>query len=90
MAEYQYPLRPDWSTAEIVTVIDFFTKVEQAYETSVEREDFMKHYRAFKQVVPSMAEEKTLCKEFEESSGYVAYRAVKAAKEAQAGEKLKL
>lgn len=90
MAEYQYPLRPDWSTEEIVTVIDFFTKVEQAYESSVGREDFMNHYRAFKKVVPSMAEEKTICKEFEESSGYTAYRAVKAAKESKAGDQLKL
>ncbi|EGQ27095.1 protein of hypothetical function UPF0223 [Sporosarcina newyorkensis 2681] len=90
MAEYQYPLRADWSTEEIVSVIDFFTKVEQAYESSVEREDFMNHYGSFKKVVPSMAEEKTLCKEFEESSGYVAYRVVKLAKERKAGELLKV
>ncbi|ARD49164.1 hypothetical protein SporoP37_13920 [Sporosarcina sp. P37] len=90
MAGYQYPLRADWSTEEIVKVIDFFNKVEQAFESSVERDEFMKYYRAFKSVVPSMAEEKTLCKEFEESSGYVSFRAVKAAKEGRSGELLKL
>lgn len=90
MSEYQYPLRADWSTEEVVEVIDFFTKVEQAYESSVDREEFMKHYRSFKKVVPSMAEEKTLCKEFEESSGYVAFRVVKLAKESTVGEQLKI
>lgn len=90
MAEYQYPLRADWSTDEVVTVIDFFTKVEKAYESSVDREDFMKHYRLFKKVVPSMAEEKTVCKEFEDSSGYVAFRVVKLAKESAAGDQLKI
>ncbi|MDV6376848.1 UPF0223 family protein [Sporosarcina sp. GW1-11] len=90
MSGYQYPLRADWSTEEVIAVIDFFTKVEQAYESSVEREEFMKHYRAFKQVVPSMAEEKTLCKEFEESSQYVAFRVVKLAKESAAGVQIKI
>ncbi|PID16376.1 hypothetical protein CSV63_00365 [Sporosarcina sp. P34] len=90
MAGYQYPLRADWSTEEIVKVIDFFTKVEQAYESTIERDEFMRYYRAFKSVVPSMAEEKTLCKEFEESSDYVAFRVVKAAKESQPGELLKM
>ncbi|AXH98574.1 hypothetical protein DV702_01910 [Sporosarcina sp. PTS2304] len=90
MSGYQYPLRADWTTEEIVAVIDFFSKVEQAYESSVEREEFMKYYRAFKKVVPSMAEEKTLCKEFEESSTYVAFRVVKLAKDSVAGEQLKI
>ncbi|WP_301108172.1 UPF0223 family protein [Sporosarcina sp.] len=90
MAEYQYPLRADWSTDEVVKVIDFFTKVEKAYESSVEREEFMNHYRLFKKVVPSMAEEKTLCKEFEESSGYVAFQVVKLAKESVSGDLLKM
>lgn len=88
MSGYQYPLRADWSTEEIVAVIGFFTKVEEAYESSVDREEFMNHYRAFKKVVPSMSEEKTICKEFEESSGYTAYRAVKAAKESGSGSRI--
>ncbi|MEW8976273.1 MAG: UPF0223 family protein, partial [Exiguobacterium sp.] len=31
-----YPLNSDWSTEEIVKVIDFFNLVEQAYESGVE------------------------------------------------------
>jgi len=36
-----------------------------------------------------MAEEKTLCKEFEEASGYVCYRVVQAAKNASGEEIIK-
>jgi len=48
----------------------------------------MKAYRRFKEIVPSKAEEKTLCGEFEEISGYSSYRTIKKAKEASAGEKI--
>ena len=40
----------------------------------------MDAYKAFKKVVPSMAEEKTIFKEFEEASGFSSYRIVKKAK----------
>lgn len=46
-------------------------------------------YQGFKKIVPSMAEEKTLFKEFDESSGYTCYRVVKAAKEGQDGEMIR-
>lgn len=89
MSGYQYPLRADWSTEEIVAVIDFFNKIEQAYESQVKREDLMSAYRAFKSVVPSIAEEKTLCREFEEGSGYAAYPVVKKMKATENGEMIK-
>lgn len=87
--DYSYPIRHDWSTAEMITVVAFFEAVEKAYETGIAKEQLMDAYRGFKKVVPSMAEEKTLDKEFEEASGYVTYRIVKAAKEATAGEMIK-
>ena len=87
--DYSYPIRHDWSTAEMIAVIAFFEAVEKAYETGIAKEQLMDAYRGFKKVVPSMAEEKTLDKEFEEASGYVTYRVVKAAKEAAAGEMIK-
>lgn len=86
---YQYPIQVDWSTKEIIDVIAFFEVIEKAYESSVQREQLMSAYRRFKQIVPSMSEEKKLFKEFEESSGYNSYRIVKAAKEAQDGEFIK-
>ena len=57
--------------AEIIAVAAFYEAVEKAYESGIAGEKLMEAYRGFKKVVPSMAEEKTLCKEFEEASGYV-------------------
>ena len=51
--------------------------------------ELMGAYQGFKKIVPSMAEEKTLFKEFDESSGYTCYRVVKAAKEGQDGEMIR-
>jgi uncharacterized protein YktA (UPF0223 family) len=87
--EYSYPLRTDWATDEIISVIAFYEVIEQAYETGTERDEIMNAYREFKKVVPSKAEEKTLLKEFEEASGYSSYHIVKNAENASSGEKIK-
>lgn len=79
--EYQYPLAYDWSTDEIVDAIRFYEAVEQAYERGIKREALMNAYRRFKEIVPSKAEEKKLCGEFEEMSTYSCYRAIQRAKD---------
>ncbi|MDQ6149029.1 UPF0223 family protein, partial [Staphylococcus haemolyticus] len=56
--EYQYPLDLDWSNEEMVDVIAFFNKIENYYENSVNGQDLMNHYKRFKEIVPSKAEEK--------------------------------
>ncbi len=86
---YSYPIRHDWSTTEVITVAAFYEAVEKAYESGIKREELMGAYQGFKKIVPSMAEEKTLFKEFDESSGYTCYRVVKAAKEGQDGEMIR-
>ncbi|MCM2533543.1 UPF0223 family protein [Neobacillus pocheonensis] len=86
--EYQYPIDYNWSTDEIVDVIKFFEAVEKAYEKGIERDEIMNAYRRFKEIVPSKAEEKTICGEFEEISGYSSYRTIKKAKEASAAERI--
>lgn len=88
--EYQYPIDYSWSTDEIVDVIKFFEAIEKAYEKGIERDELMKVYRRFKEIVPSIAEEKTVCGEFEEISGYSSYRTIKKAKEATSGDKIKM
>ncbi|RDI47611.1 UPF0223 family protein [Falsibacillus pallidus] len=85
MKEYQYPFSYDWSTDEIIDVVKFFESIENAYEKGIKREALMSSYRRFKEIVPSMAEEKTIFKEFEQSSGYSSYHAVKKAKEHEDG-----
>jgi uncharacterized protein YktA (UPF0223 family) len=88
--EYQYPIDHEWSTQEIVDVILFFECVEKAYESGINRDDLLQAYRRFKEIVPSKAQEKQVCGEFEEQSGYSPYRTVKAGQEAAQGEKIKM
>lgn len=79
--EYTYPFSLDWSTEEIVDVVQFFEAIEMAYEKGVKREVLIKKYRRFKEIVPSIAEEKTYFREFEKESGYASYPIVKKMKE---------
>lgn len=88
--EYSYPLLPEWSTTEMIDVVKFFEAIELAYEKGIKREVMMKNYRRFKEIVPAQAEEKTLCREFEQSSGYVAYRVIKEAKAQADGTLIKM
>ncbi|MCH7320789.1 UPF0223 family protein [Solibacillus sp. MA9] len=88
--EYSYPLNTDWTTQEMVDVVKFFEVVEMAYEKGVKRELVMTRYKRFKEIVPSQAEEKTICRDFEEASNYVAYRVVKFAKELADGQIVKM
>ena len=87
---YNYPLENDWTTEEIVTVMEFYSAIENAYETGVNRTKLMGAYRAFKEIVPSKSEEKTLFKEFEKVSGYSGYGVIKNASEAKDKETIKV
>lgn len=79
--EYNYPIRNDWTTEEIIEVIAFYDSVEKAYEIGIERTELIEKYRAFKKIVPTKSEEKTLFKEFEDASGYICFTIIKAATE---------
>ncbi len=80
LLDYQYPISYDWNTDEVVDVITFFECVEKAYEKGISREKIMQAYKRFKEIVPSKSEEKQVCGEFEETSGYSAYRVIQKAK----------
>ncbi|WP_100403152.1 UPF0223 family protein [Bacillus sp. FJAT-42315] len=88
--EYSYPFSTDWTTEEVIDVIKFFEAIENAYEKGVNKEELMIAYRRFKEIVPSKAEEKKLCNEFEEVSGYSSYHAVQKMKAAEDGERIKM
>lgn len=83
--EYQYPMDYTWSTDEIVDVIHFFESIEKAYETKINKEEFMKAYRRFKEIVPGKADEKKYTDEFQAVSGYSSYLVIKKAKETEDG-----
>lgn len=80
---YEYPIDLDWSREDMINVVELWRQVELAYEKGIDREEFLKQYRLFKQVIPSKGEEKRWSKQFEDSSGYSLYRVVKAAKESE-------
>lgn len=81
--EYSYPISMDWTTEEIISVVQFFEAIEKVYDKGIERTRLMEQYRKFKQVVPGIGEEKKVFREFEEVSGYSAYHAVKKLKESK-------
>ena len=88
--EYQYPIDPDWTTDEIIDVIQYFQLVELSYGKGVNREKYLDAYRRFKEIVPGKAQERNICNEFEEVSGFSAYHTLKAVKEAEAGKEVKM
>lgn len=88
--DYQYPISLDWDTQEVIDVISFFQCVEKAYENGVDKAELMDTYHRFKLIIPSKSEEKQICNEFEKSTGYSPYRAVKKAKEADSSSKIKM
>ncbi|MFH0401389.1 UPF0223 family protein [Streptococcus sp. A23] len=82
---YSYPLDFSWSTEEISSVLSFLNQVELAYEKGADAGQVLTAYCAFKEVVPSKAQEKQIDRDFEDVSGYSSYRVVKAAQERQKG-----
>ncbi|WP_430507898.1 UPF0223 family protein [Rossellomorea marisflavi] len=79
--EYQYPFDIDWTTEEVIDVIAFFESIEQAYEKSIDRDELMKKYKRFKEIVPGKADEKRICDQFQQSSGYSSYHVIKKMKD---------
>lgn len=77
---YSYPMDYDWTRDEMEKVINLWRAVELAYETGINRELFLEKYKSFKQVLPSIGEEKKWSREFESISGYSLYKVVQAAK----------
>ena len=77
---FQFPIDTDWTTEEIVVVVEFLDLIEKAYHQPVEAKKLMEKYRAFKTVVPSIGEEKRLGRTFEEDTGYSLYQTMKQVK----------
>ena len=81
MKDYQYPIDIEWTTGEMILVMDLWAAVEEAYEKGIEKQTFLNKYRGFKKVVKSIGEERKLGKEFELISGYSLYHVVQEAKQ---------
>ena len=48
MRDYQYPLDLDWSTDEMVIVMNLWDRLEQAYEKGIPAAEFLEAYQQFK------------------------------------------
>ena len=83
MQHYDYPFEVEWSKEEIVKVISLWNAVERAYESGISKEDFMKAYREFKTVLPSVGQEKKSGNQFEKESGYSLYKVLQAIKKSE-------
>lgn len=70
---YSYPMDYDWTKEEMTKVINLWRAVELAYEIGVNKEEFLIVYRKFKEVIPSIGEEKKWSRQFESISGYSVY-----------------
>lgn len=81
MKDYEYPLDIEWTTEEMIFVMDLWAALEQAYEKGISNQEFLKKYQLFKTVVKSIGEERRIGKDFELISGYSLYHAVKEAKQ---------
>ena len=76
---YDYPLDYDWSTEEILIVINLYNAVERAYEEGIEANQFMDAQNAYRKVLNSKAEEKKFEREFKEVSSYSIFAVYKQA-----------
>ncbi|MGX7109403.1 UPF0223 family protein [Facklamia miroungae] len=90
MSNYSYPLNEDWSSQEIAIVVEFLAAVESAYETGIKVERIKDKYRAFKEIVNSISEEKQIDREFQTVSGYSIYRCMQKAKTLKESQTLKM
>ena len=72
--DYNYPLDYTWSTEDIIDVMSLYNAVEQAYEGGISKEEFMKSYYRFIEIVDSKSEQKKLDQAFEKVSHYSIYK----------------
>lgn len=86
--EYSYPINVDWTTEEVIDVVQFYEAVEAGYTNGVKVSELEDKYNKFKKVVPSKSEEKTMFKTFEKSSGYAPFQLIKQIKEHGEDEKI--
>ncbi len=56
MTQFEYPLNPDWTTEEIITVVDFLSGVEAFYKCGNKLNSLWPLYQALKKIVTSIGE----------------------------------
>lgn len=77
--QINYPINPDWTTDELIEVVEFYNQVALANEGGIDRAAFLDAYRSYKQIVTSKSEEKQLNEVHDQQTGYSTYRTVQTA-----------
>lgn len=75
---YEYPLMPEWSKSEIISMVEFYAMVEDAYQKGVSKSKFLKKVQEFKKIEPSITAQKQLDRQFKKVSGLSIYKAIQA------------
>ncbi|EKK20295.1 hypothetical protein B808_1101 [Fructilactobacillus florum 8D] len=80
---YEYPLFDDWTTAELMEVLEFFRNIERAYQDprGVQREQLLQSYRNFQKINPAPADQHQLQRSFEARSGLDGFHLIKKARD---------
>lgn len=78
---YDYPLSPFWDTQDIIDVMALYNAVEKAYEEGISKDEFMKCYRQYTNVVDTKSEQKQIDAAFEKVSHYSIYQVFQRAKD---------
>jgi len=77
---YDYPLDPYWSTEEIINVMALYNAVEKAYEEGISKDELMKCYVRYTEIVDSKSEQKKIDEAFQKVSHYSIYKVIQKAK----------
>lgn len=86
----EIPISLDWTKEEVIDVVLFFEAIEKAYVRGIKKEQMLGLYRRFKEIVPSKSEEKQLFKKFDDETGFVCFRVVKAAMDKESVQLIKM
>lgn len=78
---YEYPIMPEWTKSEIITMVEFYVMVEDSYRKGVSKDEFLKKVQEFKKIEPSIAAQKQLDRQFKEVSGFSIYKAIQTVSE---------
>ncbi len=79
---YSYPIDyTEFEQDEVITLIEFFSLIEDANEGKVSKELLLKKYKEFRSLLNSVSYEKQIDRDFERVSGYSIFKTIKKIKD---------
>lgn len=77
MTQISYPIDNDWTTEEIIKVVEFYAAIGTAYDKGIKAAVLKEKHTAYKTVVSTISGDKQIDRQFEKLTGYSIYRTVK-------------